>query len=294
MYTRRDFIKTGAALTALGILPGGFSCAAAPIDKKIGIQLYSVFETIRNDFDGSIQQLLDIGYKRFESFGYRDGKFFGKTPKEMKAYLTERGAQMTSSHTGMRFPSAEEEENTPEQWDAWKRNCADTAEVGSSWIIQAGYPSRQIKGIADVYRLAEQFNKCGEIAKSHNLMFAFHNHDEEFTALDGEIPYDVLLKNTDKDLVAYQVDTGHMHNGGGNFIEYIKKYPGRFSNFHLREIDNTGEGTELGKGITDFSAIFAVADTAGLKDYYIEHAHATFENLKNDYDFLKNASYIKW
>jgi len=292
MYTRRDFIKTSAALSVLGMLPAGLSCTSSLKDKKIGIQLYSVFETINDDFDGTIQRLLAIGYKRFENFGYRDGKFFGKTPKEMKAYLAERGAQMTSAHTGMRFP--EEGESTPEQWDAWKRNCADTAEVGSSWIIQAGYPSRQIKGIADVYRLADQFNKCGEIAKSNNLMFAFHNHDEEFTALEGEIPYDVLLKNTDKDLVAYQVDTGHMHNGGGNFVEYIRKYPGRFSNFHLREVDNTGEGTELGKGITDFSAIFALADMAGLKDYYIEHAQATVDNLKNNYDFLMNAPYIKW
>ena len=295
MLTRRKFLKTGAALTAIGVLPAGLSnCTPSyPKGKNIGLQLYSVMDILNTDFDGTIKTLIDIGIKRFESFGYRDGKFFGKTPSEMKTYLANLGAQITSAHSGMRFLDADDADNI-EQWDAWKKNCSDTAEVGSSWIIQAGYPTRQIQSVSDVFRLADQFNKCGEVAKSYNLQFAFHNHLDELHELEGQIPYDILLQNTDQNLVAYQIDTGYMQTAfGSDFLNYIKKYSGRFQSLHLRDVDSTGEGTPLGKGVTNFEALFALVDTAGVKEYYIEHGQASLEDMKNNYNFLMNAPYVK-
>jgi len=295
MITRRNFVKTGMALTALSILPTGWtSCGSSSKEKKIGLQLYSARDSLKEEVEGTFRRLVEFGYKRFEAFGYKEGKFFGKTPKEMKMFLADLQAQMISSHTGMRL--LDEGENR-DQWDAWKRNCSDAAEVGCKWIVQASYPIRQIQTINDVRRLADQFNKCGEIGKSHGLRFAFHNHHDEFQAIEGQIPYDVLIENTDKDLVAYQMDTGHLLLGGYQCQDYIRKYPGRFSNWHLRDVDSEGKGTEFGKGRVDFESLFAVSDIAVLEDYFVEQGQYNvppLDALKHNYDFLAEAPYIKW
>lgn len=296
MTTRRDFLKTGAALTVLSLLPAGFACSPSVKEKAIGLQLYSLREDIQKNADATIKAAIEIGYKRLEAYGYQDGKFFGKTPKEMKLFLADLGATMTGSHTGMRLLNPEED-NTA-QWDAWKKNVEDTAELGCKWIVQASYPTRQIQTISDVKRLADQFNKCGELAKAGGLKFAFHNHVHEFYDIEGQIPYDVMITNTDKELVAYQLDTAQMVYGGFACHDYIKKYPGRFSNWHLKDANFDGEGsTEFGKGLVDFEALFAVANIAGLEDYYVEQERynmTPLECLKYDYDFLVNAPYIKW
>ena len=201
MITRRNFLKAGAAVAALSVVPNGFASILAKKEKAIGVQLYSVRDDLKTDFDGTMKALVDIGYKRMEAAGYRDGKFYGKSPAEMKKYLADLGARMVGSHTGSGLLA----EGDTKGWDFWKKNAADTAEVGCKWIVQAGYPSKDIKSLSDVKRLADQFNKCGEIAKANGLRFAFHNHVDEFHELEGKIPFDVMIENTDKGLVLSQV-----------------------------------------------------------------------------------------
>lgn len=294
MTTRRDFLKASAALAALSFVPSAFSCAGGVKEKAIGVQLYSVRDDLKKDFDATMKAMVEIGYKRFEAAGYRDGKFYGKTPSDMKKYMSDLGAIMVGSHTGRGLLA----EDDTEGWDWWKKNAADTAELGCKWIIQAGYPRGDIKTISDVRRLADQFNKCGEIAKANGLKFAFHNHVDEFHELDGEIPYDVMLENTDKDLVAFQMDTAQLVYGGYKCHDYVNRYPGRFSNWHLKDANPDGKGsTEMGKGLVDFEALFAVADKAGLEDYFIEQERynmTPLEAMKYDYDFLMKADYVKW
>ena len=175
MITRRNFLKAGAAVAALSVVPNGFASILAKKEKAIGVQLYSVRDDLKTDFDGTMKALVDIGYKRMEAAGYRDGKFYGKSPAEMKKYLADLGARMVGSHTGSGLLA----EGDTKGWDFWKKNAADTAEVGCKWIVQAGYPSKDLKSLSDVKRLADQCNKCGEIAKANGLRFAFHNHVDE-------------------------------------------------------------------------------------------------------------------
>lgn len=294
MTTRRDFLKASAALAALSFVPSAFSCSGGAKEKAIGVQLYSVRDDLKKDFDATMKAMVEIGYKRFEAAGYRDGKFYGKTPSEMKKYMSDLGAAMIGSHTGRGLLA----EDDTEGWDWWKKNAADTAELGCKWIIQAGYPKGDIKSISDVKRLADQFNKCGEIAKANGLKFAFHNHVDEFHELNGEIPFDVMIENTDKDLVAFQMDTAQLVYGGYKCHDYVNRYPGRFSNWHLKDANPDGKGsTEMGKGLVDFETLFAVADKAGLEDYFIEQERynmTPLEAMKYDYDFLMKADYVKW
>jgi len=294
MVTRRNFLKTSATVAALAVIPKGFASRLEKEGKAIGVQLYSVRDDLKNDVDKTLKAVIDIGYKRLESFGYRDGKFLGKTPLEMKKFLADSGAAMTGSHTGSNLLAADDTKG----WDFWKKNAEDTAELGCKWIVQAGYPTRDIKGIDDVKRLADQFNKCGEIAKANGLKFAFHNHVDEFHEMEGQIPYDVMLNNTEKNLVTFQMDTAQLVYGGYKCHDYVNRYPGRFANWHLKDANPDGKGsTEFGKGLVDFEALFAVAEKAGLEDYYVEQERynmTPLEALKFDYDFLVKAPYVKW
>lgn len=294
MITRRNFLKAGAAVAALAVVPEGFATVLAKKEKAIGLQLYSVREDLEKDFDGTMKAVVNIGYKRLEAAGYNNRKFYGKTPAEMRKYVSDLGARMVGSHTG----SALLKEGDTKGWDFWKNNAEDTAELGCKWIVQAGYPSGDIKSISDVKRLAEQFNKCGEIARSNNLKFAFHNHVDEFKKLEGQVPYDVLIENTDPELVTFQMDTAQVVYGGYKCHDYVKRYPGRFSNWHLKDANSDGKGsTEFGKGIVDFKSLFAVAKLAGLEDYFVEQERynmTPLESIKYDYDFLMNAKYVKW
>lgn len=294
MITRRNFLKAGAAVAALSVVPNGFASILAKKEKAIGVQLYSVRDDLKTDFDGTMKALVDIGYKRMEAAGYRDGKFYGKSPAEMKKCLADLGARMVGSHTGSGLLA----EGDTKGWDFWKKNAADTAEVGCKWIVQAGYPSKDIKSLSDVKRLADQFNKCGEIAKANGLRFAFHNHVDEFHELEGKIPFDVMIENTDKGLVTFQIDTAQLVYGGFKCHDYVNRYPGCFANWHLKDANADGKGsTEMGAGIVDFKSLFAVAEKAGLEDYFIEQERynmTPLQAMKHDYDFLMNASYVKW
>ena len=291
MITRREFLKASLAAAAFSMVP--FSCAPGTKEKPIGIQLYSVRDDLKKDFDATMKAVVEIGYKRMEAAGYRDRKFYGKTPKEMKKYMDDLGAWMIGSHTGSPLLAEGDEKG----WDFWKKNAEDTAELGCKWIIQAGYPHKDIKSISDVMRLAEQFNRCGEIAKANGLRFAFHNHIHEFHELEGKVPYDVLIENTDKNLVGFQMDTAQLVFGGYKCHDYVNRYPGRFPIWHLKDANPDGKGsTEFGQGMVDFEALFAVAEKAGMEDYIVEQERynmTPLEAMKYDYDFLMKAAYVK-
>ena len=298
MVTRRSFLKTGAALAAMGTLPVGISYASDKKEKSIGLQLWSIHQDIDENFDAAIKAVVNIGYKRFESYGYTDGKFYGRTPGELKKFLAGQGAQMTGSHIALEMLDASDKTG----WDFWKKATADVAELGCKWIVQPRWPLQRGASISEVRRLADQFNKCGEIAKSNGIRFSFHSWMDEFLETEGQIPYVVLLENTDSGLVSFEIDTMMMTWGGQVCHEFVRKFPGRFCAWHLKDVSLSEEGRrgnniEIGKGTIDFKEIFEAFDVAGTEDYYVEqevYSMPRMESVKYDYDYLNNASFVKW
>jgi sugar phosphate isomerase/epimerase len=94
------------------------------------------------------------------------------------------------------------------------------------------------------------FNKSGELCKKSGMKFGYHNHDFEFnTTVDGMRLYDIILKETDPDLVIQQMDMGNMYGAGGRGLELLKQYPDRFKSFHVKneiksDAKNSMEGYE--------------------------------------------------
>ena len=301
MMNRRNFLKT-TAVTAVAstVVP---ACNWLKTDsaetkqtgkKKIGIQLYSLREDMAKDPDKTLEAVAKIGYSFIETYGYADGKFFGKTPKEFSSQLSGLGMKMTSSHTGFGVYNSD----TTEAWDAVKKNMADTSEAGSKWIVQAGYPGGRYTELSQVEKLADTFNRIGEMAKQFGLKFAYHNHRTEFRAISEQIPYQRYIELTDKGLVAFQMDIGHVANEMADYRAYLKLYPGRFGCLHIRDTNViTKVAIEMGRGHVDLEAVYNLFGTAGVEDYYVEQEEYNYppvESLKICYDYLAAAPFVKW
>lgn len=296
---RRNFFKTTtlaaiASTVAPGTMLQASSSRAAASSKKIGIQLYSLRDDMAKDADATLDAVAKIGYRFIETYGYHEGKFFGKSPKDFSRQLSDLGMKMTSSHTGFNIY----QDDKPEAWDAVKRNMSDTRDAGSKWIVQAGYPGGHYTKIGQVEKLAEIFNKVGELARTFDLKFAYHNHREEYRAVEDQIPYQKYLELTDPSLVTFQMDIGHVANEMADYRAYLKLYPGRFKCLHIRDTDvKTKVATEMGTGHVELEDVFNLFEHAGIEDYYVEQEEYNFtplESLKMCYDYLAKAPFVKW
>ncbi len=111
----------------------------------------------------------------------------------------------------------------------------------------------------------------GESCREAGLRFGYHNHDFEFETIDGQIPFDVLLDETDPGLVDFELDLFWITKGGEDPLRYFERYPGRFTLCHVKDMAAGGEMVDVGAGGIDFAAIFARAEQAGLKHFFVEH-----------------------
>jgi len=292
MINRRTFIKTAATITAgASILP--FQMCAAK-KKSIGLQLYTVRDDIAKDLEGTLRKVAEIGYNLLEGAGYSNRLFYGLKPAEFKTLINDMGMSMPSTHTVTELSTADDKTAITDQWE---KTVEDSAEAGAEYIVFAFLPPEERKTIDDYKRIAEQFNKFGEICKNAGLQFGYHNHDFEFINMEGTIPYDLLLSETDKDLVTMQLDTYWVVKGGYDPIDYFEKYPGRFQLWHLKDMEDSEEKdfTEVGQGTINFQEIFQYTQTAAMKYFFIEQDRCKIpplESIKISYDYLNNADFI--
>ncbi|GAB3544217.1 sugar phosphate isomerase/epimerase family protein [Spirosoma fluminis] len=265
--TRQDFLKISALATSVALLPSVNAFAAS--SKKVGLQLYTLREAMGKDPDGTLKRVADIGYKEVESFGYADGKFFGKSPKEYAALLKDLGLSSPSGHytTGNVVVTGKGTLKND-----WKRAVDDAASIGQKYMVCAYlFPQERTK-LDDYKQFADLFNKSAEVCKSAGIQFVYHNHDFEFKEVDGQIPYDVLLKGTDPKLVQLELDLYWAIIAGQDPVALFKKHPGRFPLWHIKDIAKTPERefAEVGTGSVDFQRIFDAKKVAGMTHYFVE------------------------
>lgn len=277
MQTRRTFIKTASAVSFAMTLP--VNIFAAPKKNLIGIQLYTLREQINKDFEGTLNEIARAGYNSVEAAGYSDGKFYGYSPKEYKKICEDKGLFPTSSHTSFDSDNA-------------GRVIEDTLSGGMSWVVIPWIPPEKRKTIDSYGKLAGELNLLGEQCRNAGLGFAYHNHAFEFGEIDGKIPYDILLQNTDPEYVAMELDMYWMVYGGKQPLDYFEKFPGRFELWHVKDMEAgpERESTEIGSGIIDWPVIFAEKDRAGMKMFYVEQESFKMEPFES---ITKSCAYLK-
>lgn len=274
--SRRSFIKQSSiALAGATLLSNKIFALANAANHIVGIQLYSVRDDMKKDPQGTLKQLAAMGYSHVEHAGYENRKFYSQSPEDFKKFLHDIGLTMLSGHS---FLGAESWSKTNNDFtDEWKHTFEDAAAVGMQYVISPGVDESLCKNEDDFKWYMQLFNKTGELAKKSGVHFAYHNESYEFNHyLNNVRLYDILLKSTDKNLVAQQIDIGNMYAPGGRAMEYLKKYPGRFIAMHVKDeiksaTHNEGyESTVVGKGVVGVKDILNYAQTSGTKMFIIE------------------------
>jgi sugar phosphate isomerase/epimerase len=284
MVNRRTFLTT-ATRTALGAMALTklsrieVLAAARKLD-KIGVQLYTVRGEMAKDFEGSLQKVASIGYKEVEFAGY-----YNKTPNEVKAILDRHGLVAPSAHAPL--------SDIQSKLDA---TIESAKVIGHQFLICPYLDAKDRRTLDDYKRHAETFNRAGEVCRKAGIQFGYHNHDFEFEAKDGKLPFDVLLAETDKNLVKIELDLYWISKAGQNPLAYLEKYPDRFALFHVKEMDNTPKRgiTEVGRGVIDFKTIFAKTLRGAIKHYFVEQdttPGSPFDSIKVSFDYLKQLEF---
>jgi len=281
--SRRKFITTAAGSAALLSIPHVLlSCTpSAKALKDFGLQLYTLRDVMPTDPKGVLKQVSEMGYSQIESFEGDKGMFWGMTNLEFRKLMDDLGMKIVSSHTDIRKD--------------FEKKAAEAAEIGMSYLIDPWEGPQ--KSIDDFKKLADLFNEKGAICKKNGIRFGYHNHAYSFAELEGRIPQDVLLQNTDPELVDFEMDIYWVVTSGNDPIEWLKKYPKRWRLCHIKDrekntpLTNTDASCVLGTGSISWKKIMKAALKEGMEYYLVEQEHYT--NMSSTEAARQDAAYLK-
>jgi len=283
MQTRKKFLKVSGASVLGGLFLSNKVVASLFEDmaaKPIGLQLFTFFNVIDNDVPGTLNKIAAVGYKEIESAFSRKGGYYGMKPKEFAAFLKDTGMSWKAHHVlgapfkmppGAKLPTGPDGKpiTIPPM-----RNLSDNmqvlvdeaAEGDVEFLVCANTP---INTLDDIKASIEVLNKTDEACKKAGIGFAYHNHDAEFRAVEGQIPYEMFLSQT---TMLMELDLAWATKGGKDPVELFKQHPGRFPLWHVKDLDAKRETVlPVGEGTIDYKRIFDAASTSGMKHFFVEH-----------------------
>ena len=263
------------------------SCNSIP-KKNIGLQLYSIRDSINRDVPAAIKKVANMGYTFVEPAGYNSGKFYGMEPAAFKTLCETNGMPVLSSHTSRELPDSANYNETMAWWDA----CIDAhIAAGAKYIVQPSMGRSAYESIENLKKWCDYINTVGAKCNAKGIRFGYHNHDREFTTVHGDtIMYDFMLQNTDPDKVMFQIDLYWCVVGGKNPVDYFNKYPGRFELWHIKDKEEIGAS-----GMMDFASIWAAKEISGMKYGIVEVERYNFDQFtscQKSIEFLNGAEYV--
>ncbi|MDR0555185.1 MAG: sugar phosphate isomerase/epimerase [Treponema sp.] len=283
---------------------------------KVGIQLYSVRNHMRDDPIGTIRCVAEAGYRSIEAANHNAGEDpgigFDIPAGELKKLLDETGARIVGCHI---FPN--------------------NVEIMKSVVeyfsrLETGYlavPMGFFKDKADTLRQAEGFNEVGRLCSQAGITLVYHNHFHEFQVFEGKTVFDHIMENTDPALVKIELDTYWAVRGGQDAVKLLERYGGRVVLIHQKDfpgeyraainlIDPVNKGgltvdmdyftgvvkqetfTEIGAGILPIQDIINMGNAACKADYIILEQdfskHDELESIKISMERFKKFSGIEW
>jgi sugar phosphate isomerase/epimerase len=228
--------------------------------------------------------------------GFSGSGYFGRKISEVKQILADNGLKTPAMHTDM---------------DTLQNGMDKLGEaahiLGQKYVTLPAIPDELRKNLDDYKRIADTFNKIGENAKKNGIKFGYHNHGYGIKPMEGQIPLQIILENTDPNLVFFELDIFWTTAGGANPIDYLSKYPNRYKMLHLKDMKEKKEFssdggnasqwiplfsnmTTAGDGIMDLKAIIKKAKEIGVQHYYVEQDMVANPEvaLQRSLNYLKN------
>ena len=193
---------------------------------QIGLQLYSVRNALAADPWGTLERLAESGFTYLEAANHRartdPGVGFGVPAGELRTRLADLGMSIIGCHIN------------PLEVDILPAALAYQAELGNT---QFGcdiefFPAGDLDYV--LWR-CELFNQVGELAQANGMRFYYHNHFQEFQRIGDDYVYDLILANTDPNLVKLELDTYWMYRGGVDPIVWMTNHADRIVLLHQKD-----------------------------------------------------------
>jgi sugar phosphate isomerase/epimerase len=269
--SRRTILKSGLLLFVGGCASqatkkGEEKMGAAKRGIPVGLQLWTVRDECKKDFPGTIAKVAKLGYNGVEFAG-----FYERSAKDVRKMLDDNGLVCCGSHTAYDLLSNEKMAATMEY----------NRIIGNKFIIVPWLDRTKLKTKADWLEKAKTFNELADKTRLEGVHIGYHAHAGDFAKIDGEMPWDILFGNTNKE-VCMQLDTGNCMQGGGDPVAILKKYPGRSLTIHLKEFSTTNPKALIGDGDVKWKDIFDVCETTGgTQQYILEEESGKYKPLES-------------
>lgn len=269
---RRHFLSRSSALacaTALApSIASGSSLARLVSDssdsgaakrlKRIGLELYSVRDAMKQNPEKTMAAVRAMGYRNVELLWSMGN--FGRTPKQVKATLDAEGLKAPSAHIDAKLFT-----------DGWDKALDQAHYLGHRYLIVPSLPDGERATIDAWKKWGDRFNEAGAKARKAGIWLAFHNEPDHMKPIGGVVPYDVFVDQTSPSVVRHQLDVGNMTMGGGDPMAYLKKYAARYWSFHIKDVvPDRSHDTDLGKGTVQLKALLGAISDIDHKPLYVE------------------------
>ncbi|HMF77602.1 MAG TPA: sugar phosphate isomerase/epimerase [Bryobacteraceae bacterium] len=279
--SRRNFVVGTAAMLPIAKAAFGREPLSA---SNLGVQLYTVRNTITKNPETVLKAIQDIGFKEIEAV-YATLDQIGPALKQTKL-------EPVSVHVDTAI--------FMEGGGKLDEAIAKVKQFGFQYIVVPYIPPAQ-RGGAEVFKkLAAVLNTSGEKAKAAGLKLCYHNHAFEFEKQSGGSGLEIMMKETHKDLVFLELDIFWVSVAGNDPVSLLKKYSGRIPLLHLKD-KASGIATqynekvpketfkEVGNGSLDMPAVLAAAKRENVHHYFVEQdqtAGDPLDSLRQSYKYL--------
>jgi len=265
--------------------PGFFASHSLPM----GLQLYTLGPLPYRDLQGCFDRLAAIGYRTVELPG-----LMGKAPTALRAAADRAGLKIASLHLAAAPASRAESLSISSEpghiADLLGVLGADSAilsmfpfpsgfEVHAGGSFQSALAAAVAAAGADHWkRTADLLNRCGAGLKSRGIALGYHNHNIEFAPIDGTTGFDILARETDPDLLAFEVDIGWVAAAGVDPVRFISRHRGRLRWMHVKDLKGLTrpnfalamDPTQVGDGVIPWSRVLPAAYRAGVRHFFVE------------------------
>jgi sugar phosphate isomerase/epimerase len=223
---------------------------------QISLQLYTVREETARDMPGTLRRISEIGYPAVEFAG-----FGGLSAEDLRNILDDLGLRASGAHV---------------PFDSWETDpgsvITDMHTLDCAHAILPMAPPDQHRDETAVARLAGSLNWWGDLCRQEGVTFSYHNHDFEFAPLDGTTMWEVLVRETDPELVYFELDLYWVRYGGANPETLLRDVADRVSLVHVKDMASDDQRSDLpvGEGIMPWTSLLEAADAAEVEWYVAE------------------------
>lgn len=315
MLTRRAFLATTPLLAAGAPALAGLQAGARPLIDNVGVQLFTIPTMLERSFPNAMKLLAAIGYSEIETFGpydwsapvaqerwrvtaqslaFKGSGYFGLTPPAVRRLFDDLGLKSPSMHTDL---------------ESLRTRLGPMAEaahvIGQRYVVLPAIPADERKDLDAYKRMADEFNQIGAKAASLGLRFGYHNHGYGLKAMNGVVPFELLVERTDPKTVFLQMDLYWVTAGGADPVQYLQRYKGRYYSVHIKDMASrqrfAGDGgdsaqwialfpyiADAGQGVMDLPTILKAAKASGVEHYFVERdqSPSADETLRSSYRYL--------